>query len=132
MVLPSTAIAYAGAEATARADADRQARLALCRQLAVKSARELDGTQYEVALSLAIESGRVVDTAEAFAALCKAIAHPGRTRLILSGHEGVVVQAAWNAHKSRILTASGDSTTWLWYTHGEVYRATCEDLPLEE
>jgi WD40 repeat protein len=82
----------------------------------------------------------------------------GAELLVLSGDWRVVYQAVWNADGSRILTASSDGTARLWYSRmedlieaacriaprnltrveweqymkGEDYRATCENLPLED
>jgi WD40 repeat protein len=89
--------------------------IALSRQLAVQSTNELNAKNYDLALLLAIEAGRKADTVEAFAVLRQALApRGGRTLMVLSGHEGSVLQAAWNADGSRILTASADGTARVW------------------
>ena len=95
--------------------AARQARLALARQLAADSLNQLDSNN-DLAWLLAIEGGRRGETVETFSALRRAIAHPGHTLTILSGHEDKVNQAVWNADESRVLTASNDGTARVWDT----------------
>jgi WD40 repeat protein len=100
----------------AQAESDRaeqQARIALSRQLAVQSGSELDKANYELALLVAIEAGRAVDTAEALSALRQTFVHRGQTLTILR-HEDWVHQATWNADETRILTASSDGTARVW------------------
>ena len=80
--------------------AARQARLALARQLAADSLNQLDSNN-DLAWLLAIEGGRRGETVETFSALRRAIAHPGHTLTILSGHDDKVNQAVWNADESR-------------------------------
>jgi WD40 repeat protein/energy-coupling factor transporter ATP-binding protein EcfA2 len=92
----------------AKATAQAEAAVALSRQLAVQSANQLEDNKWELAMLLAIEAGRTADTAEAFAALRQAFAHPGRTLVILG------YAAEWNADESRILTASADGTARVW------------------
>ena len=103
----ATAQAESTRAITAEATAQAEAAVALSRQLAAQAVNELDKPNYELALLLAIEAGRKADTAEAFAVLRQAFAHPGRTLVILS-HEGLVNQAQWNADESHILTAGCD------------------------
>ncbi|MBN1810433.1 MAG: hypothetical protein JXA14_01200, partial [Anaerolineae bacterium] len=97
-----------------RLEAERLSYIALSRQLAAQSAHEFSATNYEVALLLAIEAGRVTDTAEAYTALRQTFTHPGRTLVTLSGHTSEVWQATWNSDESHILTASLDRTARVW------------------
>jgi tetratricopeptide (TPR) repeat protein len=99
---------------TAEAEAIQSAQIARSRQFAVQSASELSKNHYESALLLAIESGRITDTLEAFGALREALAHPWRTRRVFYGHTDTVRQASWSGDESRILTASEDGTARVW------------------
>src|SRR6185503_12641854 len=93
--------------------AERQARLALARQLAAQSLNQLD-LNNDLAWLLAIEAGRRAETVETFSAVRRAFAHPGHTLTILSGHKDKVNQAVWNADESRVLTSSDDGTARVW------------------
>ncbi|MGD9100910.1 MAG: hypothetical protein PVF45_10560, partial [Anaerolineae bacterium] len=98
---------------TNKKEAELKAQIALSRQLAAQAINQLNDDEWELAMLLAIEAGRVADTAEAFAIIRQAFAHPGRTLTVLSGL-GSVLQAQWNADESRILTQSADRTVRVW------------------
>src|SRR5206468_1270391 len=68
------------------------------------------------AILLAIESGQITDTLEAFTAIRVAIANPWHSRTILQGHTGTVWQATWSKDESKVLTASSDGTARIWDT----------------
>src|ERR1044071_5573801 len=93
--------------------AERQAQLALARQLSAQSLNQLD-LNNDLAWLLAIEAGRRAETAETFSAVRRAFAHPGHTLTIFSGHKDKVNQAVWNTDESRVLTASNDGTARIW------------------
>lgn len=99
---------------TAQAETEQERDVALSRQLAAQSENELTTNNYELALLLAIEAGKTANTREAFTALRKAFAHPGRALEILNGHSGWILQAKWNSKGNRILTASTDGTARIW------------------
>ncbi len=114
-----TAVAAQATAGADRAEAEQQARIALSRQLAAQAENELDKPNYDLALLLAIESGRKTNTTEAFTILHRVLVHPGRIITILSGHTDGVLKAQWNSNESRILTYSGngsghDGTTRIW------------------
>jgi len=108
-----SAIAVVTAE-TALNQAQRQSQLARSRQLAAQSLGELSNNHYETAILLAIESGRVADTLEAFAAIRAAIASPWHSRVLLQGHTDDVTNATWSHDDSKILTSSDDNTVRIW------------------
>ena len=69
------------AEAEARR-AEREATIARSRQLAAQSTAELGKNNYETAALLAIESGRITDTLEAFSAVRAAVTNPWHSRRV--------------------------------------------------
>ncbi len=95
-------------------EAERQARIALSRQLAAQSDNQLSAARYELALLLAVEAGRSAPTSEAYAALRRVFARPGRTLLILHGESDALQQAAWSPDESGILTVERDDLVRLW------------------
>ncbi|MCP4409130.1 MAG: hypothetical protein GY807_15510 [Gammaproteobacteria bacterium] len=109
------------AQATAeveRTEAERQATIALARQLVAQADIAFDEFNYELALLLAIESGKAgreakTDTFETYVALRQILVRPGRSRLILT-HDAEVTQAIWNQDESLILTSSKDDTARVW------------------
>jgi WD40 repeat protein len=57
-------------------------------------------------------------------------AETGTVLAILTGHSEAILQAAWNADESRILTASGDGTARQWYAQmDDLIAAACEQGP---
>ena len=95
-------------------ETQRLANIAFSRQLAAQSSSELSQGDYEPAILLAIEAGRVTDTLEAFSAIRAAIANPGHSRLVFYGHTDAVSQATWSRDGSKILTRSDDTTVRIW------------------
>ena len=111
----ATAEAKARATAVAaRTDAERQAAIARSRQLAAQSASELSQNNYEPALLLAIEAGRITDTVEAFGTIRNVIANPWHSRVVFYGHTARVWRTIWSKDDSRILTTSEDKTARIW------------------
>ncbi len=108
------ALGAAGFAFIKQREAEQQARLAFSRQLAIQSVTELKSPNYELALLLALEARHQADTSEAFEALRQALAHPGRTSVILFGHTRDVKRAVWNSAETRILTPSSDGTVRVW------------------
>ncbi|MBN2005717.1 MAG: peptidoglycan DD-metalloendopeptidase family protein [Anaerolineae bacterium] len=97
--------------------ADQQAQIALSRltsQLVSQSTSELNWGNYDLALLLAIEAGRVVYAENTHELLRKVLSHPGRTLFVLSGHTAPLRQAMWSPDESRILTISDDNTVRVW------------------
>src|ERR1700752_964055 len=101
----------------AQAEAERQARIALGRQLAAQSENQLIKGNDDLALLLSIESGRAAETSESFIALHKSIARFATSEIALQGHKDSIHLAAWTADESRILTASDDGTARVWNAH---------------
>lgn len=99
--------------ATAEANALDRASIALSRQLASASIIQLDQDQ-ELALLLAIEASREVETNESAGALRRALVHPGRTLHLLLGHTGSVYCANWDPEGLRIVSAGEDGTARVW------------------
>jgi 23S rRNA pseudoU1915 N3-methylase RlmH len=85
-------VAQANAEQQATI-AKQQANFAFSRQLAAQSTSELSKGHYEPAILLAVSSGQVTDTLEAFSAIRATIANPWHSRLVFYGHESLVTQA---------------------------------------
>jgi WD40 repeat protein len=97
-------------EAIRQREAAVEARqIAFSRQLATQSDHQLNDNNWEAAMLLAIEAGRAADTAEGFAALRQAFAHPVRTLAIFSDDS-----VTWNANGSRVLTKSEDGAVRVW------------------
>ncbi|MGD8626448.1 MAG: TIR domain-containing protein, partial [Anaerolineae bacterium] len=82
------------------------------RLLAEQSLSQLDA-DYDLALLLAIASGRTAGTFEAEAALHEALFRRGRI-WVLAGHDGPLKQMAWDGAGSRLATAGEDGTARIW------------------
>ncbi len=82
-------------------------------KLAFASLNQLD-TNHELASLLAVEAGMLAETFEVDTALRQSLVHPGRTLVMLTGHESFVVYAAWNDPGTQIVTASSDGTARVW------------------
>jgi WD40 repeat protein len=106
------------AKATAQAERDRaekQAQIALSRQLIAQIPNKLDQGNWELAMLMAIEAGRANESVDSFATLRQVIAHPGRTQFIINN----VDRARWNFDGSCILTISypDNMAVSVWNSH---------------
>ena len=97
-----------------KTEAERQARVALSRRLALEVGEQLDQGNVDTALLLAVEAGRMAETVEAFTALRQVINHPHPLLLPLSGHIDDIYWAEWSPDEHRILTGSFDNTARVW------------------
>jgi len=109
----------------AKDDAERQRDIALSRFYAGRAIDQLGEYNWELALLLAVEAGKLVDTFEARDALRQVFAFPGRTLFIMEGHEEGIRSAAWSPDRSMIATAGDEDFTFrVWDgTSGELIRA---------
>jgi len=104
----------------AQSNAEQAGRIALSRQLAAQSANELGKNNYELAILLAIESGKVTDTFESFSAIRAAISNPWHSRFVLYSYMEVEDYrwddnlATWNQDESKILMGSKDGVALIW------------------
>ncbi len=82
-------------------------------QLALQSDQQAAVNQ-ELALLLAIESGRAAPTMAAERVLRSRLVQSGQTRALINGHQREVQSLAWNRAGTRLLTASNDFTAGVW------------------
>ena len=93
--------------------AEREAKIALSRQLAIQSEAEFDKQNYMTSLLLAIEAGQAYSTTAAFAAQRRVLPSLGKPLLTFQ-HDEAVNQAIWNRDETQILSASHDGTACVW------------------
>jgi WD40 repeat protein len=80
----------------------------LSSQLATQSTQELNASNYDLALLLAIEAGSSANTAESIRALHQSLSHPGGTLINLA--DDYIWQASWNNDGRYVVSAGCDKT----------------------
>ncbi|HET9905667.1 MAG TPA: TIR domain-containing protein [Anaerolineales bacterium] len=106
------AVANAGTAQANEQEAQRQADLALARELAASSINKLD-LDPELSLHLAILSIDKKQTLQGEEALRRALLSPPVERT-LRGHSGTVYSVAYDSDGKRLVTASEDGTARIW------------------
>ena len=94
-------------------ETQRLANIALSRQLAAQASEQLANNNFLTGALLAAQSARQQTTMESWAALNKAVTHPGPLLTQLR-HEELVDGAVWSKDEQRILTWSFDGTVGVW------------------
>lgn len=96
------------------AETQRVAQVALSRQLAAQSINESNNSRDELAILLALESGRATDTREAFSAIRAVLPTPRYHRTILWGSADGVLNVKWSRDGKKILAGSNDGVVYVW------------------